>query len=194
LVYELLACEQLFGVFALAEDEKDDADDDHLLDLNDIIEPLPESWMLKWPRAHKYFGPNGERFLPAERYGNACETSLSYNDSSMDGVDEEYDGDDDFDNDIPNEDYDMVNGGNNPVGEEEDIVSTSFRKFRPPPINNEPMIINNPLETLFDKHKLDDIDSEEARVIPGLIRKILRYEPSERPTAAELLQHEWFKD
>jgi serine/threonine protein kinase len=56
------------------------------------------------------------------------------------------------------------------------------------------MITDDPLETRFDKNKPDDIDAEEAKVITALIRRILRYEPSERPTAAELIEHEWFMD
>lgn len=58
----------------------------------------------------------------------------------------------------------------------------------------DPHFINDPLEILFGKNKPDDIDAEEAKVITQLIRKILRYEPSERPTASELLQHKWFNE
>jgi hypothetical protein len=46
------------------DDDDDDDDDDHLLDLNDALEPLPDAWLSKWPRAHKWFGPNRERLNP----------------------------------------------------------------------------------------------------------------------------------
>lgn len=51
---------------------------------------------------------------------------------------------------------------------------------------------NASLEEAFEKNKPDDIGAEESNVILSLIRGILRYEPSERPTAEDILQHEWF--
>jgi serine/threonine protein kinase len=53
---------------------------------------------------------------------------------------------------------------------------------------------NDPLEKLFDKNRPDDIDAHEAKVIITLIRRILQYEPSQRPSAAQLLEDLWFKD
>jgi serine/threonine protein kinase len=44
------------------------------------------------------------------------------------------------------------------------------------------------------KNKPDTIDENEARVITDLIRRILRYDPAERPSAADLLAEEWFQD
>lgn len=61
-------------------------------------------------------------------------------------------------------------------------------------LEEEGPFINDPLEVLFEKNKPDDIDSEEAELITGLIRRILRYDPSERPSSAELLKDEWFND
>lgn len=49
-----------------------------------------------------------------------------------------------------------------------------------------------PLEVKFERNKPDYIDAEESKVIISLIRGILKYEPSERPTAETILQHEWF--
>jgi hypothetical protein len=54
--------------------------------------------------------------------------------------------------------------------------------------------INDPLEVLFDENKPDDIDAEEAKVITTLIRQILKYDPSQRPSAEEILGHPWFRD
>ncbi|KAL2135241.1 hypothetical protein VTI74DRAFT_9333 [Chaetomium olivicolor] len=56
------------------------------------------------------------------------------------------------------------------------------------------LFINDPLEVLFERNKPDDIDAEEARVIATLIRRILKYDASERPSAEELLREKWFED
>lgn len=54
--------------------------------------------------------------------------------------------------------------------------------------------INEPLEAQFSLNKPEDIDEGEARVITALIREMLQYERSRRPTAEQLLRHEWFQE
>ncbi|KAF2230641.1 serine/threonine-protein kinase SRPK3 [Viridothelium virens] len=136
LVYELLTGTALFCVESLGDEERDGADDDHLLDLNDVLEPLPDAWLKKWERADKWFGTNRERLNP-----RAAETG----------------------------DFKIEEIGDGPF-------------------------INDPLETLFDQNKPKDIDATEAEVITRLIRQTLQYEPAKRPTAAQLLEHPWFRD
>ncbi len=43
------------------------------------------------------------------------------------------------------------------------------------------------LEVLFNEHKPDHIDEDEAAIISSLVRRILKYNPLVRPSAAELL-------
>lgn len=118
----------LFSVMVLFEDDRKTTDDEHLLQMNDILEPLPDTWLQgKWPRAKTYFGPGRERLGPR-----------------ADDQDEPY--------------------------------------------------IDDPLEVRFEEHKPDDIGDVEAGVITSLIRSILKYEPMQRPTAAELLKHPWFQE
>jgi len=66
LMFEFLTGRALFAVMMLGNDQKeqDDADDDHLIQLNDIIRPLPDSMMAVWPRASKWYGPNRQRLQP----------------------------------------------------------------------------------------------------------------------------------
>lgn len=46
----------------LFEDDRKRTDDEHLLQMNDILEPLPDIWLEEtWPRAKKYFGPGRQR-------------------------------------------------------------------------------------------------------------------------------------
>ncbi len=40
----------------------DSCDDDHLLQLTDILGPLPKHLFSRWPRSSKYFNDNGELF------------------------------------------------------------------------------------------------------------------------------------
>jgi non-specific serine/threonine protein kinase len=49
-----------------------------------------------------------------------------------------------------------------------------------------------PLETIFDILKPTDLSEPEAVTITALIRRILQYDPAKRPTAAQILQEEWF--
>jgi serine/threonine protein kinase len=70
LIFEFLTGQALFAVMMLrkSQEEQDDADDDHLIQLNDVIRPLPNSMMAVWPRANKWYGPNRQRLQP---YSNA---------------------------------------------------------------------------------------------------------------------------
>ncbi|CAK7268136.1 hypothetical protein SEPCBS119000_002908 [Sporothrix epigloea] len=48
------------------------------------------------------------------------------------------------------------------------------------------------LEKRFDAAALD-LDEEEATAVKALIRKILQYDPTKRPTTSEILQDPWFR-
>ncbi|KAL8912724.1 MAG: hypothetical protein Q9172_007454 [Xanthocarpia lactea] len=62
LVYELLAGTPLFAVMHMGGQDMDDCDDDHLLQMTDIMGPLPEHLFSRWSRSSKYFNDNGELF------------------------------------------------------------------------------------------------------------------------------------
>ena len=51
---------------------------------------------------------------------------------------------------------------------------------------------HQPLEVMLHEDKNGDVGDEEEREILGLLRDVLRFEPSERPSAAELLARPWF--
>jgi hypothetical protein len=80
----------------MGDDEKEDDDDDHLLDLNDALEPLPDAWLSKWPRAHKWFGPNRERLNPR---ANEIEDMDEDFKNDITGLDKEVDQREDLAND-----------------------------------------------------------------------------------------------
>ena len=143
-MYELLTGTQLFGVCMMGDDTQEDTDDDHLLEMHDILGQLPADIMALWPRAHECFGPNGERLSRREK------------EDDVDEKDDDDMGDDDMEDDE--------------------------------------VFINDPLEVLFEQNKPADIDAEEAGAITALIRRILKYNASERPSAAEILQEKWLEE
>jgi len=66
LMFEFLTGRTLFAVGMLGHNQKEqeDADDDHLIQLNDVIRPLPDSMMAAWPRASKWYGSIRQRLQP----------------------------------------------------------------------------------------------------------------------------------
>lgn len=66
LIFEFLTGRVLFGVAVVGrtQEDQDEADDDHLTQLNDIIHPLPDSMMAAWPRASMWYGPERQPLMP----------------------------------------------------------------------------------------------------------------------------------
>ena len=160
----------------IGDDSQEEADDDHLMELNDILEPLPDSWLEKWLRSHLYFGPNRERLNPR------AEKDIDV--SGDDGQNAEHletlgSGSDNEDGDVA---PDVNDGG--------DFLEVDDPH---PDFELDAHFINEPLEALFEKNKPGDMSTAEAQLVTSLIRQILQYDPSDRPTATQLLEHEWFE-
>ena len=179
LVYEVITGTQLFDVDSLRDDEEEEMDDDHLIAMRDILGELPEGIMRLWPRSRKWIGLDEGPCGPyTTRQGYDSDDSVADEDAGPRG--DKGDDDDSRDNDFGDRGH-GEDGRNNPeyyAGTDED--SELFAKF--------------PLETLFYKNKPNDIDAEEAAKITALIRRILRYDASERPSVGELLKEKWFAD
>ncbi|KAI1735891.1 serine protein kinase [Xylaria scruposa] len=61
-------------------------------------------------------------------------------------------------------------------------------------IDGEPLMLEQlSMEEYFDQAN-PDIDEREARKVKALVRRILQYDPAERPSAAEVLRDPWFFD
>ena len=146
LLYEHLIGTPLFEFPPLPPDLKEVADDDHLIQLSERLDPLPPHLLQKWPRSERYFEQNGKR-KPATR-NPISEYFKTHYDSETTDV--------------------------------EAVVDP------PPPLNS--------LEKLFDEYKSAEIDDEEEDTIIALLRRILCYDPRERPSASDLLEHSWFKE
>ena len=188
LIYEFLTGTPLFCVSKIGN-EDESADDDHLLELNDVLEPLPDSWLKeKWPRADRFFGPNRERLNPYSEENVGTEELDDTDSMEMDDAGTE-EMDDTSTEEMDTEEMDNAEteelGEVQKDGEECDDGNEKMQ---------DGSLINDPLEKLFEKNKPEDIDKAEAEVVTALIRQILKYEPSQRPSAMELLQHPWFQD
>lgn len=110
-------------IFGNNQEDQDETDDDYLLQLNDILRPLPDSMVKLWPRFSKWYTPDRKRLQP--------------------------------------------------YGDEEPYIHDS-------------------IEIMFANNKSPEIGDEEAAILVPLMRRILEYDPAQRPTAEELLKHPWF--
>lgn len=172
----------------IGDDSQEEADDDHLMELNDILEPLPDSWLEKWPRSHLYFGPNRERLNPRAQEDIDIEISDDDDDEQLNAehletLGGESDNEDGSVTPIDGDRDDMNNGDDFPAVDDPN-----------PDLDDDAPFINEHLEALFEKNKPANMSTAEAQVVTSLIRQILRYDPSDRPTATQLLGLEWFKD
>ncbi|KAM0280473.1 hypothetical protein ACHAQH_004052 [Verticillium albo-atrum] len=90
--------------------------------------------------------------------------TFSREDSSLSGEDDDYEEGEDFG---------------------DDVVEFPREDLAPP-------LPCDSLEKMFRDNKPEDVGEEEERIIVSLLRWILQYDVSERPTVEQLLEHEWF--
>lgn len=120
-IFELLTGKPLFE---FSRSKKKEMDDEHLIEMNSIIGPLPSQLSGKWKPTNafsKYVGANGQ--------------------------------------------------------------------ITPPPDLKNTLL----LEAKFDQLRPDVIDDDEAKQIKVLMRNMLQYDPSKRPSATELLSDSWIQ-
>lgn len=55
------------------------------------------------------------------------------------------------------------------------------------------MLEQTSMEDWFDQ-ACPDLDEEEGRQVKALIRRILQYDPANRPSPAEILSDPWFRE
>lgn len=145
-----------------------------------------------WSRYDRYFGPNGEIIRTDPNFSDADPNADQGADTGADGnmgSDEEYirsDNDDDSD-------YPTGNGGD-PNEEDDPDFGEADESGSESPISDNPdvgYIPDPPLEALFMREKVGDIDNEEAKHIVALLKRTLQYNAQDRPSTTELLQDPW---
>lgn len=162
LLFELLTGVPLFQLPPMGVSQEG-VDDDHLIQLTDIIQPLPKDLITRWPRASKYYGPGGARL-----------DTRPYQFTVSDGPDDEVagwaDGDD--------EEQDFAD-----EAEDQDEYDEEESAVKPYDL----------LEEAFKANKPDDIGEEDEREIVSLLRWIFQIDPLKRPSANDLLEHPWIR-
>jgi hypothetical protein len=179
----------LLPVDFLPLDPQEEADDDYFLALIDILGELLENIAAGWGRKDLWFGPDGVRLIPrAKKEGE----EVVHNDNEMELGDDKMSEDEERRTD--NQELGDITHGDD---EDQDSEFEAIPEDYEWPSHDEEEYINTPtpsLEAVFDEHKTDTIDDEVARLVTTLVRRILRYDPAERPSAEELLVEMWFKD
>lgn len=168
LAFELLTGSTLFMVSKMFADGET-LDDAHLIQLTEVIGPLPEQIFRAWRRGSCYFDASFRR---------------TYNPEG----DESLEGDLSSDNEAwKSEDRLFVSDDSESIFLEDDAVTS----------NSEDELarvrLNKPLEETFRQKKPKDIDEIEEKQILHLLRWMFQYNPAERPSAEEILRHEWFQ-
>ncbi|KAI7782402.1 serine/threonine-protein kinase SRPK3 [Diaporthe eres] len=164
LVFELLTGSNLFMVSTMFA-EGETLDDVHLIQLTEVLGPLPEQVFHAWRRVSCYFDANWRR-----SYNPEGDESLENDFSSDSGSSESEDGlpvSDDGESTFSDDDADTSNS-------EADLARVR---------------LSEPLEEQFRRKKPGDIDEVEEKQILHLLRWILQYDMVKRPSAEEILRH-----
>jgi serine/threonine protein kinase len=168
LIFELITNHSLFQVESLDGDRFDETtNDEHLIQITETIQPLPEVLFKKWPRASMYYGPTGERL---SIHNNVHSSDVGSNEERPDteGDLTEMEEGHWFDDETDTESQGQVS-------------LASSRHF-------------DSLEKRFRDVKPADIDEREEEEILRLIRLALQPDVATRASAAQLLQQAWFQE
>ena len=173
LVFEMLLGRSLFVNVQPMEGKAYDeiSNDEHLIQLWEVIGPLPNTLCAKWRRADQYLSPDGERLEVSsheEEYGSEDDITDESSDQDLG-----QDSDDGLDDQPPNSPVSNASG------------------------SSEPLYLASPdsflsLEDQFEKKKPSCIDESEGKEILHLLRWIFQYDPAKRPSAQDIIKHPWF--
>lgn len=178
--------------------------DMNLIQVSEVIGPLPELMFKAWERGETYFGPDrstrrNEMLVDGEDGTWDFKEVDDYNrigDNSESGEGEgEYDdnkgGEGSFTcrNDVELKEADDL----------EDYADLDMSGSWPSIATDEeePLVMMAPcrsLEGRFDDNKPQDVDEVEEQQVLHLLRWIFQYDAAARPTAEELLDHPWFRN
>jgi serine/threonine protein kinase len=179
LVFEFLTGRPLFIVDTVMSNIEE-ADDDHLLQMIDVLGPLPESLAGRWPRWRTYFDETGVRI---KDYIGEPFDQEKFDAEMIDNDDEEYENDD-YDDD------EYCPAESTAEADESDSIPV-VPTGSPMPSEGSGAGLP-PLDEYFDLQKPSSLDAAESQVIVTLLRQILNYDPARRPRTSDLLEHPWF--
>lgn len=148
--------------------EGETLDDVHLIQLVEVLGPLPEQVFRAWRRGSCYFDADSRR-----TYNTEGDESLEGDLSSDSGTRESVDG------------HPKLADGESAFSDVDGTTSNPEDELAR-------VRLSEPLEEAFRRRKPEDIDEVEERQILHLLRWILQHDQAKRPSAKEILCHEWF--
>ena len=167
LVFELLTSHPLFFVENLSGERFDETtNDEHLIQITGTIQPLPTSFFNRWPRAHMYFRPNGERL---DNDDLECSSDVEPAGELLGPEDA-----------LSELDESGISNPGIDIDSQSQVSLASFRRF-------------DSIKTRFRAVKPADIDERGEEEVIGLMRLALQPDPAKRASAAQLLQQPWFQ-
>ncbi|KAH6632835.1 kinase-like domain-containing protein [Chaetomium tenue] len=191
LVFELVTGRNLFvGLEGLDGHEASDEgiNDEHLIQLSEVLGPLPAELASHWRRRGRYYDTDGKRLEATINHGGAGDESDDGDGMGHDGVngDDFVDLDDGDDGDDGNDGNDGQAQGeaipdlpmDDDMSESSDFWLANVGEFLP-------------LEDQLRDLKPEDMDDAEMDEVAGLLRWILEYDASKRPSAEAILAHPW---
>jgi hypothetical protein len=211
-VYSLLTNLSLFELFDMGN--RDCLDDDHILQMIELLGPLPVDLKSAWLRYRNYFDENDvqtvfvvdwapnlgnleENLIEEEEDQRRAESDMDLSDSNAEDEDEEGGGGaykarckgPEPANPVPTQQLypslvEVVYDGQTSHALESDLGEGSDAHARPA----EPLLRDR---WLRDKHPA--MAPEEAEAVASLLQQILQYDPARRPTTTDLLRHPWME-
>ena len=185
LVFELLTGSTLFvGLEGLDGDEMADemTNDEHLIQFSEILGPLPGGFAARWRRRDRYYDEDGKRLYVISNRRGRGDAGSGTDDDGGDGGDVGDDGVHDADDDYGKARDEA--SPDSPTSETTLSESSSFWLADPGEIAS----LENQLRDL----KPDDMDEDEVNEVSRLLRWILEYDASQRPSVEAILAHPWF--
>ncbi|KAH6847670.1 kinase-like domain-containing protein [Chaetomium sp. MPI-CAGE-AT-0009] len=185
LVFELLTGRQIFvGLEGLDGHEASDEgiNDEHLIQLSEVLGPLPAGLASHWRRRNRYYDTDGKRLEATIKHGGAGDDGDGMDHGGVNGddfvdLDDGDDGDDGNDGQAQGEA--IPDSPTDDMSESSDFWLANVRELLP-------------LEDQLRDLKPEDMDDAEMDEVARLLRWILEYDASKRPSAEAILAHPWF--
>ena len=186
LVFELLTGSTLFvRLEGLDGDEMADemTNDEHLIQFSEVLGPLPRDFAVRWRRRDRYYDEDGKRLHVINKRRGRGGGGSGTDDGGDEGGDygdyDDGDGDDGDDGKARDEAR-----PDSPTSEAALSESSSFWLADPGELAS--------LEDQLRELKPDDMDDDEVNEVSRLLRWILEYDASKRPSVEAILAHPWF--
>jgi serine/threonine protein kinase len=207
-VYSLLTNLSLFELFDMGN--RDYLDDDHVLQMIELLGPLPADLKSAWLRYRNYFDENDvqtvfvvdwapslgsldENLTEEEEEGqHRAESDVDLPDSNAEEEEEAYKARwraPETANAVPTQQLypslvEVVYDGRTSHALDSDLGEGSDTHARP---------VEPPLRDRWLRDKHPTMAPEEAEAAASFLQQILQYDPTERPTTTDLLRHPWIE-